>query len=79
MTRVLWAYSITSDLAKEAFYGQSSLFFSRQLRRKKFYQIDTCGLYYKKIMIVNGTSIVIRMMLQVVVSHMIIILTTLEV
>jgi len=36
----------------------------------------TSGLYYKQITIVNDNSI---MMLQVVVSHMIVILTTLEV
>jgi hypothetical protein len=46
---------------------------------KRFYSIGTSGLYYKNITIINDNSIVVRMMLQVVASHMIIILTATEV
>jgi hypothetical protein len=54
-------------------------FLGFSVREKKFDNIDTCGLYYKHIMIVNEDFRVVRMMLQVVVSPTIVILTTLEV
>jgi len=50
-----------------------------QLPPQKVYSTGSSGLYYKHFMILNAKSTVVRMMLQVVVSPMIVILTTLEV
>jgi hypothetical protein len=64
-----------------AYYGVRTLqicnVFMAEAPRFVFYRVRvSCGLYYKHITIVNDDSV---MMLQVVVSPMIVILTTLEV
>jgi hypothetical protein len=49
-----------------------------EVKKKKFYDIESSGLYYKHITFINDDSRVVRMTLLVVASPIIIILTTVD-